>query len=169
MEHVPREGRNKMKAWGLICLLLFLPAAGCSALSSVERAAGKGDAQALLEYLADERSYIREVAARGLGGVGNSAAVTALIERIESPGEFHFVKAAAVESLGRIGNEAAVPVLENLLATSPEQEIRFLCVKVLFLFRDRVPGIVGAIDSARRDESLLVRSLAEAILVKIRE
>ncbi len=153
----------------LTCLLLIAAATGCSTLDSIDHSTRKRDTQALLEHLSDERSFVRELAARGLGETGDSRAVPALIGCLEAAGEHHYVKSAAVESLGRIGNEKAVPAIIDLLASSSHEEIRFLCVQVLYLFRNKDPEVVGAIESVARDESLLVRSLAEAVLHNIRE
>src|SRR6266852_4014833 len=65
----------------------------------------------LLALLGDPIPSIRAAAARALGWPGNRAAVAALKERAEVPGEAPAVRAGALEALGRIGDDSARDVM----------------------------------------------------------
>jgi len=156
-----------MKPFMSICFLTLLIITGCSTVPAIENTPGYIDESDLLDSLQDEQSFIRELAARDLGVKRNLEAAEALVSLLESPTELNFVKAAAVESVGLIKNPIVIPAVENLLMSSPCPEVRFQCVRTLSLFYGIKPSVKGAIEAARRDECLLVRSLCEAELTKI--
>jgi HEAT repeat protein len=77
----------------------------------------------LVAVLKDQQPEIRAAAARALGWQGNDEAVSALRERVETPGETVAVKAAAVRSLGRIGDRSARALVVSF-TRDPDASIR---------------------------------------------
>lgn len=77
----------------------------------------------LVAVLKDQQPEIRAAAARALGWPGNDEAVSALRERVETPGETVAVKAAAVRSLGRIGDRSARALVVSF-TRDPDASIR---------------------------------------------
>ena len=154
----------------LSCLILAaFGFAGCSTVPPLESVEGYVPPDALTESLEHEQSFIRELAARDLGRVGNRDAVELLLARLGDDDEKPFVKSAIVEALGRIGDGRAVPALTDQLIAGSHEEIRFRCVIALAALNEEHPEVTGALENALRDESLLVRTRARAALVRIRE
>jgi HEAT repeat protein len=77
----------------------------------------------LVAVLKDQEPEIRAAAARALGWPGNDEAVSALRERVDTPGETMAVKAAAVRSLGTIGDRSARALVVSL-TRDPDASIR---------------------------------------------
>lgn len=77
----------------------------------------------LVAVLKDPQPEIRAAAARALGWKGNDEAVSALQERVETPGETVAVKAASVLSLGRIGDRSARALVVSF-TRDPDASIR---------------------------------------------
>lgn len=77
----------------------------------------------LMAVLKDQQPEIRAAAAQALGWPGNDEAVSALRERVETPGETVAVKAAAVLSLGRIGDRSARALVVSF-TRDPDASIR---------------------------------------------
>jgi HEAT repeat protein len=77
----------------------------------------------LVAVLKDPQPEIRAAAARALGWKGNDEAVSALRERVETPGETVAVKAASVLSLGRIGDQSARALVVSF-TRDPDASIR---------------------------------------------
>jgi HEAT repeat protein len=77
----------------------------------------------LLVVLKDPLPSIRAASANALGWSGNSEAVAALRDRIETPDEASAVRAAALQSLGRIGDDSGRPVVLARIR-DPNDEVR---------------------------------------------
>lgn len=152
---------------GIILISPFL-ISSCNTTPAIENTPDYISPSDLMDALNDERSFIRELAAVKLGENRSSDAIDSLVERLKAPEEKNYVKAAAARALGLIRNSRAAPALESLFLTSADPEVRFQCIKALAQFAAFNPSIVGALEAGLQDEDLLVRSLCEAELIKIR-
>lgn len=122
----------------------------------------------LVRSLEDERWYVREAAARGLGGVGprTGAVVPALAKALGD--EELLVRKAAVEALGSIGprTEAVIPALVKALEEDEEPRIRQAAAALEGIgpeAKNAIPALIQALE----DEKLRVRAAAAEALKEI--
>jgi HEAT repeat protein len=137
-----------------MCLL-----ASCAELTAAEIRAESP--VRLRVYLDDDRSWVREEAARALGGSKDAAAARDLERVLVDEREKRWVRAAAAEALGRIadpGSFEAIAAVASSAGTAPE--IDLAVIEALCAYRDREDAmrLLGALT---KDPDLLVASLAE--------
>lgn len=113
--------------------------------------------QVLLE---DEDPVIRGTATIGLGRVGGTQAIEALISALAD--EESSVRTRVVQALGKIGDERAVGAIGEVLKDDPDPRIRRAAVRALG--RQPSEEALRALEEATADSDVLVRKTAVLIL-----
>lgn len=134
---------------------------GCLERSDLDALAATGQHEQLIEHVADERSWVREEAARAIGEHRVAAGGQVLIGRLEDPGEKRYVRAAAARALADLGRTDVVPTLARLAArpdTSPEVELAAL--ESMCRLAPHAEETKDALHTLSEDEDLLVSAAA---------
>jgi HEAT repeat protein len=133
---------------------------GCLTPRSLETLAGEGRSQDLVEYLHDDRSWVREEAAKALGEMKAKDAEAGLIAVLRSPTERPYVRAASARALGRIGSPSSFPDLSGLVASSASPpELKLALIDALCSYDGQEPLTV--LTPLGSDEDILVAAKAE--------
>jgi len=130
------------------------------------RALGKAGTQAvpvLIKALKDIDSEVRQEACKVLGAIGDTRAVSALIETLTTD-ESQSVRVAACAVLGKLGDPQAVPALATALSNGGT-EVRKAACAALSAIGD--PQAVPALATALSDGSKEVRKAACEALGKL--
>jgi HEAT repeat protein/cyclophilin family peptidyl-prolyl cis-trans isomerase len=98
---------------------------------AVGRIEDKRAAPALLKMLNGPGKYSAAFAARGLGGLKDPSAVTALIGLVETASTPMEVVVSAVRALGSIGDSRAVPAIVKLASDATDPNVRLQAVSAL--------------------------------------
>ena len=141
----------------IYALLSCLAVASCVPLHA-SRVRGAATPE-LIEYLSDDRSWVREEAARGLGdrATGARALERILLEERERA----WVRAAAAEALGRIGERESIGVLAGVAhAAGVPPEVKLAVIGALCVHRAE-PEALQAIEALSSDDDLLVSAAAQ--------
>jgi HEAT repeat protein len=146
----------------VVGLALF---AGCATLTREEIAmrGNLGDQPKLLKWLADERSWVREEAARSLGNNRVVEARELLEARVSDRAEKVWVRSASAGALGKIGDARSLGLLAGI-AVQPEtpSEVKIAVVQAMCAFPGEEP--LSSIAPLAGNEDLLVASIASASL-----
>jgi HEAT repeat protein len=133
---------------------------GCVTPSKMASLAGERQSAELIEYLHDDRSWVREEAARILGESKISAAEPELISLLRSSSERPWVRAAAARALGQLGSRAAFADLSGLAASpSSPPELKLALIDALCAYR--ADTSLMALAPLGSDEDILVAAKAE--------
>lgn len=146
----------------------------CLEIGDIRGAAGRGELARLARWLRDDRSWVREEAARSLGAARVAHTAPALEALSLDEQEKRWVRAAAVEALGEIGAPGSVPVLVGLAerrGLAPEIQLAVIDALCRYV-PPRGPEVRGgpgpeelsalqAVAGLRRHEDLLVAAAAE--------
>jgi HEAT repeat protein len=137
---------------------------GCAHLRPEEvRAAGEArDWGKLLDYLRDERGWVREEAALALGRMRAQEARATLETVLLDRRERSWVRAASATALGEIDNPASIGALTGVaLQNETPPEVKIAAIGSLCAFADASREPLETIRSLAKDEDLLVAALAE--------
>lgn len=144
---------------------LVLSMLGCATLTREEIASrgNLGDRRALVAWLGDERSWVREEAARAMGRSRDRESRELLEARLFDRGEKTWVRSAAAEALGQLGELKTLPLFAGL-AVQPDTppEVKLALIRAMCAFPGDEP--LSAIAPLAANEDLLVASLASAQL-----
>ena len=110
----------------------------------------------LIAALHDPDPYVREVAAQGLGYIGDEAAAPALAKALSDPNVR--VRRRAASALITVPAKAAQPALEKAVRSDPDATVRRYAVEALGWIDDN--SVVPALIAATRDSSARVRRYA---------
>ena len=158
-----------MSSSWLPLLFLACSASGCCSLYatsgclSSEEIRSTADQQEVLEWLGDERSWVREEAARTLGRARSPLARERLESMLQDRAEKSYVRAACAEALGSIADPQSLPLLSGVVA-QPDlpPEVKIASVRALCAFEGPEP--LAAIAPLASNEDLLVSAAASAQL-----
>lgn len=143
---------------------------GCLTPEALRAHGERREGSALLAYLGDERSWVREEAARALGVMKASTARERLESVLRDERERPWVRASAAEALGALGEGSSVEVIGGVIAapsTAPEVKlaaIRALCRLAAANSPADARAPLQAIQPLTADEDVLVAALAEESL-----
>jgi HEAT repeat protein len=115
--------------------------------------------------LGDPNLLVRARAAESLGQVGDPAAVTPLVKRLEDRSEDREVRTRAAEALGRLGSEEAVEPLLDVL-DDPVWHIRYHAIVALGQIGDAA-ALEGLEEATRYDPDPFNREEAAQALRRL--
>lgn len=118
--------RDDAPLWTLLEILDKLSYDGLGALAERQLLTRRDDdlLDAMLQRLASDDNFVREVACSVLGAIGNSNATTYLLNALNDP--HIMVRRAAGFAIGRIGDQNAIPELTRIYTTrSHETNVRW--------------------------------------------
>jgi HEAT repeat protein len=114
----------------------------------------------LFKYLADERSWVREEAARALGDIPTDRAARRLETVVVEDSERLYVRAAAADALGRIRNPLSFDVLTGLIATAGlASELKISLIHAICAYSNK--EALQAITPLVGDGDIIVSAVAE--------
>lgn len=135
---------------------------GCLTTDTLRRHGSRGEPDALVAYLDDERSWVREEAARTLGAIRAESAARALEARLLDPRERPWVRGAAAEALGAMESIASIRVIAGVLAEpGTAAELKLAAIRALCALASAGPEPLQLVTPLAADEDLLVAALAE--------
>lgn len=134
---------------------------GCLERTDLDRLAQQGDHAALVAYLGDERSWVREEAARAIGEHRVVIGGDPLVARLADTGEKRYVRAAAARALADLGRTDVVPALEAI-AERPEEdpELDLAVLDAMCRLAPHDSRTQSTLQRLTEDEDLLVASAA---------
>lgn len=147
----------------LLCLLFLSPLSARAtddAVTGPMAEKGPDDVPVLIRALADEEMGTRWNAALVLGEIGDAAATSALIERVQEDAHPR-VRRRAMTALAQLGADAAVPALVARLASEDRLERRD-AARALGKLGDR-EAVAPLIDALEDDEGFVRRDAARAL------
>lgn len=105
----------------------------------------------LIQALQDKERAVKVYAIGALSEIGGPAAVSSLMEVLESENEEWSIRDNAAEALGKIGDIAAVPGLIRTLSYNDESVRREAARALRQIGSNAVPQLVEALRSAEGD------------------
>lgn len=154
-----------------LCAALSLPGcfaycpmyatSGCLERSDLDTLAARGGHAQLVGYLEDERSWVREEAARAIGEHRVVTGAEALIARLNDDAERRYVRAASARALADLGRTDVVPTLARI-AQRPDAdpELELAALESMCRLAPRAQPTQDALQSLVEDEDLLVAAAA---------
>jgi HEAT repeat protein len=132
LQEVLREKNEEMKVWAIRTL----------------KRIGEAAVPSLIQALQDEERAVKVYAIGALSEIGGPAAISSLIEVLESESEEWSIRDNAAEALGKIGDVAAVPSLIRALSYNEESARREAARALRQIGSSAVPQLVEALRSA---------------------
>ena len=118
---------------------------GCLEVRALDALGARGAHDRLIEYLGDERSWVREESAGA---------------RLADPTERRYVRAEAARALGRLGAREAAPELSAAARPDAAPELKLAVLEALCGLDPRGPDTQAVLQRLADDEDILVAAVA---------
>lgn len=135
--------------------------AGCLELETLDQL-GQTEPGALLGYVQDERSWVREAAIQVVGRRQLHAGTPQLIEALLDPREKRYVRAAAATALANLEHRASLPDIARAAALpDAPPEFELAAIGALCRLGPQDAKTLGTLTLLANDEDLLVAASAQ--------
>lgn len=134
---------------------------GCVEVAKLDGLGAQGRHEALIGYLDDERSWVREEAAKALGRHHVRAAQPALRARLNDGSERRYVRAEAARALGRLGARDTTSDLRAAARADAAPELKLAVLEALCTMDPAGPDTQAMVQGLVTDEDVLVASAAK--------